>query len=492
MASVSGVSTISKVFSKLGDNSGSVIPMFAKDITSSGLTSYTYFKDGGKMDGAEKALEEFGTTVIWLGGIPLIKKIIDKTVYKKAKISPDIDPKRLFSNKKQVTNTLEFAKNKATELGAQFQEQGELLDKALKNKKLAQGLAIGKFAVSTAAIGLALYGLISFKQKRTEKKITEKIQKQYAKNAVLKNALKENEIYNSFNPKNKANGLSFKGISSVGTFFMSNPIANTAIVDGVITGTRLTQARKGEKFEVGLREACQLLFIYGLAKPLQKGMEVIGKNVFKRPVDLDYTTLNSKVLKDAIEKEKAIQGSSKLLSQSKQVLKLADESTTSSAAKGILGKIKGIFTGASSINEQGAKNITDFIFNSNNAEFAEILRTNKTVGTFTTKEGVEQISLLSNMNANKIKSTAQKTADFIENASKSGDVTKYLKQTKFLKGAFIISNILISALLMGYLQPKLNLFLRKKNNNGDNTNPAIKNLEQEVHKKLMFQGTEEK
>ena len=61
---------------------------------------------------------------------------------------------------------------------------------------------------------------------------------------------------------------------------MSNPIANTSLVDCVITGTRLTQARKGERFEVGLKEACEIAFIYGLAAPLQKGMELIGKNVF--------------------------------------------------------------------------------------------------------------------------------------------------------------------------------------------------------------------
>lgn len=465
MASVSSISTISKVFSKLGDNSGSVVPMFAKDMTSGGLTSYTYFKDGGKMDGAEKVIEEFGTTVIWLGGIPLVKKIIDNTVYKKAGISPDIDAKRLFSNGKDKLNTLEYAKDKAKSLGKEFSEQASLLEKAADKKSLAKGLSFGKFAISTAAVGAALYGLITFKQKRTEKKVKENLQKKLAKEAVLKNTLEKNELYNAFNGNKKRNDLNFKGLSSIGTFFMSNPIANTGIVDGVITSTRLAQARKGEKFEVGLREACQLLFIYGLAKPLQKGMEFIGKNVFKKPIDLDYSALSTDTLKQAIDQEKSLNGSSSLLKQAKEVLKLGKDE------------------------KEGAEKVIDFIFDPDNKEFGEVLKRNKSVGTFKTKEGVEQLSLLSSINPKKVKSAAQKTVDIIENAAKSEtDTVKYLKQTKALKGAAIVANILISAVLMGYLQPKLNLHIRKKRNDGDNTNPAIRNLENEIQQKLMFEG----
>ena len=464
MASVSSISTISKVFSKLGDNSGSVIPMFAKDMTSSGLTSYTYFKDGGKMDGAEKALEEFGTTVIWLGGIPLVKHLFDKTLYKKAGLSPDIAPKKLFANAKSAaTDTLEYAKDKAKSLGPEYKEQAEILENTIKNKSLAKKLSIGKFAISTAAIGLALYGLITLKQKRTEKKVEENIREKLAKDAVLKNSLSQHELYNSFNGKKDKNP-SFKGLGSIGTFFMSNPVANTAIVDGVITGTRLTQARKGEKFEVGLREFCQLLFIYGLAQPLQKGLEFIGKNVFKKPINLDYATLDSQVLKEAIEQEAASSGSSGLLKQAKEIIKLGKDE------------------------KNGGEKIVDFIFKSENKDIQDILKRNKSMGVFKTKEGVEQLSLLSQISPNKIKGTAQKTADIIENAAKSGDVSKYLKQTKFLKGAAIVANILISAVLMGYLQPKLNLFIRKKLNDGDNTNPAIRHLENEMQQKIMFEG----
>lgn len=470
MAGISGVSTVSKVFSKLGDNTNSVVPMFAKDMASGGLTSYTYFKDGSKLDGIEKATEEFGTTAIWLGGIPLVKKIIDKTVYKAAKINPDVNAEKLFAKGGvNSAKTVEYAKEKATQLGENFKEQADDLSNILKNANLAKGLSVGKFVASTAAVGLALYGLITFKQKNTEKKLKEEIRAKYKKDNTLKNALNKNAIYTSFtkniNTNKKSNSPSFKG--GIIPFFMTNPIANTAIVDGVITGTRLHEARKGEKFEVGLREACQLTFIYALAKPLQKGLEFIGKNAFKRPIDLDYSVLDSNVLKEACEKTKQ-NGTSDLLEQAKRIV-------------GLAGKGKKATNNAT-------KKVIDFVFDSKNSKMADILKRSGDVGIYKTKKGVEQLSLLSNINADKIKTTAKKTVEVIENASKSTDIPKYLKQTKMLKGAAIVSNILISAALMGYVQPKLNIALRKKFHNGDTSNPAIKNLETELTQKLMFEG----
>ncbi len=470
MASVSKVSTISKVFSKLGDNTGSVIPMYAKDVTSDTLTCYTYFKEGGNHDGAEKVLEEFGTGVLWLGGIPWLKKhLFDNFVYKKKGINPDVDANRLFAgNDKNVADTVEFAKNKAESLGEAFKEQAKILGDTIKNKDSAKKLALAKFGVSTAITGLALYGIITLKQKRTEKAVEKQVKEKLAKEASLKNELKENSVYQTFgkNKENSSKNPSFKGLANIGTFFMTNPVANTTIVDGVITGTRLVQARKGERFEVGLKEACQLLFIYGLAKPMQDGMEFLSEKVFKKPIGLDYSVLDSDTLKNAIDSEKTKEGSSKLLQQAKKVIELAGDDKK--------------------VTNDNAKKVIDFLFDNADGEMADVFKKTGDIGVYKTKEGVEQLSLLGKINTDKLKSTAQKTIDTIESAVKNSDTTKYLKNTKFLKGAAIIANIGISAILLGYLQPKLNIALRKKFNNGDNTNPAIRNLANEMEQKLAF------
>lgn len=469
MASVSKVSTISKVFSKLGDNTGSVIPMYAKDVTSDALTCYTYFKEGGNHDGAEKVLEEFGTGVIWLGGIPWLKKhLFDNLVYKKAKINPEVDAKRLFSgNDKNIADTVEFAKSKAESLGTAFKEQAEILGDTIKNKGLAKKLALTKFGVSTALTGLALCGLITLKQKRTEKMVEKQVREKYAKEAYLKNELEESTVYQTFGKnKQNSNNPSFKGLANIGTFFMTNPVANTTLVDAVITGTRLAQAREGERFEVGLKEACQLLFIYGLAKPMQDGMEFLSEKVLKKPIGLDYSVLDSDVLKSAIEAEKENKGSSSLMHQARKIVELAgnDKKTTN----------------------ENAKKVIDFLFDNQNGEMADVFKKTGDIGIYKTKEGIEQLSLLGRIDVNKLKGTAQKTIDTIESAVKNSDTTKYLKNTKFIKGTAIVANIGISALLLGYLQPKLNIALRKKFNNGDNTNPAIRNLTNEMEQKLAF------
>lgn len=476
MASVSGITTVSKIFSKLGDNTGSVVPMYAKDLTSDALTSFTYFKDGGNQDGAEKTLEEFGTGILWLGGIPFIKKtVFDNFLYKKKNVNPDIDAKRLFSgNDKQLADTVEYAAEKAKSLGSSFKEQTDILNNTIKNKGLAKNLALGKFAFATAATGLALFGLITLKQKRTEKEIEKQVRQKHAKGAALKGAIKDSTVYQSFKGNKAQESPSFTGLANIGTFFMTNPVANTTLVDGVITGTRLIQAREGERFEVGLKEACELLFIYGLAHPLQKSMETISAKIFKKPIDLDYAVLDSKAVKEAIEVEKKCGGSSDLLKQAKELLKLSSEDGVAKTA------IKG--------KNESAKKVIDFIFDNQDSGIADVLKRSGDIATFKTKEGVEQLSLLSSINTDKIKTTAKKTVDMIENAVKSSDTTKYLKQTKFLKGAAIVGNIGISAVLMGYLQPKLNIFLRKKFHNGDNTNPAIKKITAEMEQKLAFSG----
>ena len=134
------------------------------------------------------------------------------------------------------------------------------------------------------------------------------------------------------------------------------------------------------------------------------------------------------------------------------------------------------------------KKAIDFVFDNQDSPLMDVFKKTGDIATFKTKEGAEQLSLLTSIDSNKLKSTAKNAVEIVENAAKSNDIGKYLKQTKFLKGAAIVANIGISAVLMGYLQPKLNLYLRKKLNNGDNTNPAIAQLTKQYEQKFSFEG----
>ena len=85
--SISSITT--SVLSSLGNNTGSIIPIATKDLIQNQVLVAEYAKKGGKYDAFEKFVEENGTSAVWLGGLPLIKKIFDKTVYKLAGVSSD-------------------------------------------------------------------------------------------------------------------------------------------------------------------------------------------------------------------------------------------------------------------------------------------------------------------------------------------------------------------------------------------------------------------
>ena len=89
-----------KLLSGLGNNDDCLVAMIAKDWIGDGATVYTYKKEGGKDDAREKAIEEFGTGAIWLFGIPLVKKVIDKTIYPLLKLDSNFDP-RVLDDKKR-------------------------------------------------------------------------------------------------------------------------------------------------------------------------------------------------------------------------------------------------------------------------------------------------------------------------------------------------------------------------------------------------------
>ena len=172
---ISGITT--KIISKLGDSAGSIAPVFAKDTGTSITNTLIYAKNGSKQDGKEKAIEEFGTEIIWLGGIPLLKKAFDLTAYKIAGIDPRFDVRKL--NPKNVDNIgvmIEHARNNGLD------GQLAMLEKINKNGgKLAKVLFASKFVMATAATLVALTALIKFKQKTTEKDMQAKIEKQIIK-----------------------------------------------------------------------------------------------------------------------------------------------------------------------------------------------------------------------------------------------------------------------------------------------------------------------
>ena len=404
-----------KLLSGLANNDDSLAAMVIKDWIGDGATVYTYKKNGGKDDAREKAIEEFGTGAIWLFAIPAIKKIIDFAIYPLFKLNSKFDP-RLLDNKENLKTISKIAQGEEKALFDNLNNFNPVLKK-FTNAQMYKGFAIGKFAIATSIAAFALGKIIKYKQKTTTDRIKKdnKADKISFNSKTIENAVNENKKFDRYINNSQ---ISFKGGLSE---FMYNPIKNTMILDGVITATRLKEARKEERLEVAFKELCQIVFIYGLAKPIQLGFEKIGE-LMKTPIKLDPKNLFTNNLKELIEQAKP------------------------------------------SINElKNSKNIVETL--SNTDVKSPIMTLLQNEGLISLTKDKKALSVLKPIDESAIKNA-------LNNFENMQDNIGNLKQSKIFKAVAVIANILIAAGIMGVIQPKLTIFLRKIMY-GTNENPAI-------------------
>ncbi len=446
---MSNLSITTKIIQQLSNNSGSVVPIAAKDTLSNCAITYIYNKEASKEDGKERAIEEFGTEVLWIGGIPLLKKLFDITVYKFFKADPDFDIRNLKKNAQGNLERLEFLAKNAPDI-----KQKQVLENILKNEnvqKLYKRLHVAKFITATAATLAGLSGLIIYKQKTTQKELEQKYKnKMELQNACNKEATKS-PVFNKF-MGNKETSFKGGGISKFLSGFMYNPVMNMSILDGGITATRLAQGRKGERAEIGFKEGFQILFIYCLAEPIQKGLETLSAKFLKTPIKNEYQLLSSDKLKELI--------TSDTLKDSVETLIKTDDNK-----------------------------VLEYLYKNQENALVKML---KISGELPTIKGSDAIDALSFVDVKKVKNAAKNISELAQSTAGKADLDKYLSKVKNIKGVSVIANILIGAAAIGILQPMLNIIQRKKNNNGETINPAIKKLEKDMEQKFAFSGTDEK
>ncbi len=269
--------TSSTIYSKLGNNS-SLVPLAIKDIANScGLTAASYMS-GDKNEGKDRFIDEFGTQAIWLWGIPAYKKIMDLAMFKPAKLDPKVDV-RIFKNPEILIAAKEFAPTKAIK---------ESLEYAASHQKLAKNLNLAKFAASTILTTLTYFGLTKFRHKYTENQIKKELEQE--------KQLKKDTFTNGNKPSQNTNG---KNVPFTGGFqdFIFDPVKNLMIVDGSITGERLTHARNPQDFfGYVIKEGSFWAFMYlagpMISKALEKQADKKGKSI-----DLDARVIFNEDLK---------------------------------------------------------------------------------------------------------------------------------------------------------------------------------------------------
>ena len=272
------------IISAVGNNS-SVYPLIVRDCgievpTKIAMTYNQNLKDSKQMANnalRERLIDEYGTSIVWLGGIPLMNTVADWGI-KKLGYDPKVNVSLLKENERQgLKYNIEKFKNLAP-------DEVKAMEKVLKNKSTYQKLLAGKFVLSTAIpIAIMGYYLPNFNFALTDKLR----KKQEAVQPIVQDTLIAEKRYEmGENP-------SFKGLSS--TLANMSTVNKMAITDGGLTIGRVGTARnKYEKMENGFKMSMMMFLNFIAPIWIAKGLDNLSGKLFNTNVNLDPMLLADK------------------------------------------------------------------------------------------------------------------------------------------------------------------------------------------------------
>ncbi len=211
----------------------------------------------------ERLIDEYGTSAIWLGGIPLMDWLCDKGI-EKLGYNPKVNSALFKENEKQgMKLNIEKFKEVAP-------KEVKEMEKVLKNRKTYEKLLATKFILSTA-IPVALMGYFLPKANFA---LTEKIRE-------------KQEIKAGSNP-------TFKGGMTTALANMST-VNKMAVTDGGLTVGRVATARnKYEKMEMAFKMGGMMFLNFVAPLLLAEGLDKLSGKLFNTNVNLDPKILNDK------------------------------------------------------------------------------------------------------------------------------------------------------------------------------------------------------
>lgn len=412
--------TASTVYSKLGDNS-SLVPLAIKDIANScGLTAASYMS-GDNAEGKDRFIDEFGTQAIWLWGIPVYKKLLDIALFKQAKLDPEVDA-RILKNKDILQAAKEMAPTESIK---------NSLKAVAENQSKFKALTVAKFAASTILTAGTYLGLTKFRHNYTESKIKkdyfEKMKKQQMNGYNTENI----PFSSAFSHVHKQNKNS-KNVAFTGGVqdFIFDPVKNLMLVDGAITGERLTHAKNPQDFlGYAIKEGFFWAFMYFAGPTLSKALEKFADQKGKS-IDLDSRVIFGKDL------EKAFNGKDSGI-MPKQIQEFKK------AAKSDLELYK-------------------FAVKPENKNL--IIKMAKDSGIITLADGSELVDTRKYIDLKELRGICDKAEKLFTQYKKSEQpLDEFLKSVRSLKKASILKNIGACIGALGIIAPAIMLGLRKLN-----------------------------
>lgn len=478
-----------KIYSVLG-NPKSLVPLGVKDGANClGLTAGSYIT-GKKEEAQDRFIDEAGTEIIWLGGIPAFKKLIDKTVFKFAKMDSKYDIRNLdnpdiFEKTKKYAPTEEVANN---------------IEKIKKNAKKFKAL---NFVKAVAAMGLALgaYDILTdLKQKYTEKKIEKKIRTQMkqkiqdkfekSNNFIKSKNDKEHVAFSSMRKQINNNNLSFKGGLSE---FILDPVKNMYVLDGGITGQRLAKSRDPQEFMgYAIKEGGFLFFMYYMGQKIQDYLVDKADSKHKKSIELD-----SRVLED--DSFKKLFKTGEIENSLEAFPKYMDEPPQN---KGFIQKVKEFFNPPKKTAEMMAEDskLYDFIHQNPENEVVKVakksdiienykVRKKGILGYFQKKIDTGKIDTRKYIDMDNMKNTHKNIKKLYNQYKASGqDIDTFFDGVRKLKRNSIKTNIAASMISLGVILPGLMLAKRILSNDKEfATSKRIREKieKEEINKKMV-------
>lgn len=486
------------------DTPSSLFPFFIKDAFD--ITGRTVMaqNEGGKHEAREKFIEEAGTSLFWIGGIPAIRAISNQ-IYKK-KIDTDIHFKRINSEGIQNYYADELVKDGKSTFTAQDLEGINLkgnklkeIQTKLKNSDYKINGSKGfykKFHVGTTTAGVLInlvmltFALPQFNQFLSRKIISKEVNKNNTDKLAFGNKIDINNFLNKTNPTktNKDNKTSFGSLkefvdfknlfkfSEMAESAQLNPQSAMLILDYGISGSRVTVVPRNnnERIEYAVKEGGIILFFYYAADIIKNGIAKLANKYLKSPIDLDYKVLNNKEF-------------SNILTNKHNKNELLDfTQTTEKDDKAELKVIKMIDqeldkTTQATKKEEVFKNFT--LKMAQKEGLIDVEYDDSIQKWIRHSKKYIQTDKIINLN-NNLKNFYEKAVEQVKAGSFESNIENIISKTKKVKMASIIANMAICCASLSFILPKIQYAIREHRTK-TNAAPGIKAYQDLAERNLI-------
>lgn len=415
--------SIVNIISAIGNNN-SVYPLLVRDcgIEVPTKVALTYNQNKDDKDVAwlatrERLVDEYTVSAVWLGGIPLLERINAK-ILKNRGFNPSISTKLM---KEEAVQGLEFNIKKFKNLAPEAVKDLEFLKaNQAKYKKLIGSKILAETAIPIALMGFIIPKLIFAWTANTKKELAKKKEMSRNSENINKTSLNSDRISpktkNISDFANNAQSLTF-GNGILSSMANLSTVQKMALTDGGYAVGRIATARKkNEAYDIGFKMAGMMFLNFVFPKYLAKFLDKTTGRAIKSNLNLDIKMLDDKEFIDAIKNKK---------------LALPDA--------------------------KSGKELLDFVDKNSDSLFVKYANKYKKVTML--ENGVRDPRCYVNLDA--LKSFRDNIAEISQNALKSGNVEKFMKKAKIMKGVNILANVGISSFLLAYGLPKAQFAFRK-------------------------------